>query len=190
MSAAKRTLTAQPLIAAGLPLAALALSLLMVYPGWGRYNDLKAHIEQQRRQLRDLQTAPPLPPPGATVPAAADVPSEPADFLGNIAAIARASGCEFAGLEADTEPPGKAEGPLRPIRARITLQGDYPHIRYFLVNLARARRLYAVTHVEITSPQAAKKEGLSSARLNAILIIERYVVPRPPAATPSGPAAR
>jgi hypothetical protein len=164
----------QRVLAVGMPLVAVALSLLIVYPGWGRYHELKAEVAAERVRLRDLREAP-VPAPAAAQAAAVDVESEPSHFIGEITALARASGCEITGL--DVEPQKQKpddEALVRPIRSRVTLSGSFPQVRSFLLQLSRASRLYTVVDLTVQRPSGGRDDGRAAA-VSATVTIERYV---------------
>ena len=170
------------LLGIGVPLLALALTLGVVYPSWGSYRALAARVEKQRQELQTLRAAP-LPRRDPVVPAVEATEAEPSQFVGAIAALAAANQCELRGL--DLQPSGgdtSAAGPIRPIRAKLTVTGHYIRIRALLADLNRAPRLYSVAELSLksTAPasgQAAAALAVSTGRLDATLTIERYVMP-------------
>lgn len=172
-------------LAIGMPLMALALSLLVVYPSWGRYRALAGEVEDLEGKLQILKAAP-LPPKDPVLTAADDVESEPPDFLRQVADLARSSGCEVQGLERIDG--GEAKGPVRPIRTRVTLNGHYPRLRTFFWRAYRAPRLFAVTDLNISAGTATtvRADELLVRPLTATFVLERYVTKPPDAAAPAG----
>ena len=159
------------------PLVALALSLFVVYPTWGNYNDLKAQIARQRTELSDLKKMT-IAAPGPVAPTANDVPSEPPAFLGEIRILAHESNCRLVGF--DLAPEGKAadSGPVRAVRARLDLEANYVQIRDFLFRLKHVGRLLVVTDLEMmTTANTGNKNAPPSGPLHATLNVERYVTP-------------
>ncbi|HLV81296.1 MAG TPA: hypothetical protein VKT32_13505, partial [Chthonomonadaceae bacterium] len=157
------------------PLVALALSLFVVYPAWGNYNDLNQRIARQRSDLQKLKEAPPIAAPGLVAPAADDMPSEPPEFLGVIRSVSAGANCRLVGF--DLSPSGKAagDGSVRAVRANIELEANYVQIRDFLFRLQRTGRLLAVTHLALNAAEEGSKGTASSGPLHATIEIERYV---------------
>src|SRR5687767_11335718 len=104
----------QQILAVAVPLAALVLTLAVVYPSFGRYRALSARVERQRTKLRALQTAP-VPEPGAPLAAVEASEDEPTRFMVAVAEIVRASQCELANLDVDSA--AEPAGSVRPMRA-------------------------------------------------------------------------
>jgi hypothetical protein len=155
------------------PLVALFLSLFVVYPAWGRYNDLRAENEKKGRELEALRAIP-IPEPGPVRPAADDLPSELPQFLGHISALAAVANCRIVGFES-LPAAGKEEaatGGVRARQAKVELEDPYPRVRDFLAQLARADRLFVVAGVELS-----RGKGQAEA-LHTTITIERYVAPR------------
>jgi hypothetical protein len=165
----------QQLLAVCVPLAALGLTLGVVYPSFGRYQSLRRQVQQQSARLKELQNAP-LPERGAVVAAADAEEGEPSQFFGAVAALATAHRCELTNLDL-LQPAGdtKAAAPARPVRAKLTVQGDYVHVRSLLAGINRAPRLYAVTDLSLKS--VGDKQESGTGRLTATLTLERYVMP-------------
>jgi hypothetical protein len=173
MSLSPRT---QQALAVGMPMAAIALSLLIIYPTWNRYADFRGEVATYRERLDALRSAP-LPSRDPVLPAADAVESEPSHFMGVITAAAAASGCDLVRLDVIPMTEKATDPPLvRPVRARVNLLGHYPRLRAFLLHLQGSSRLYTVTELTLNSTETAKEE-IASPRLNAILTIERYVTP-------------
>lgn len=191
----------QQRLAVLVPIIALLLSVFVVYPGWNRWRDLKDQIAEQQEKLERLRNTP-IPVVSNRVPAVPDTPSEPPEFLASIREIAHQSNCRLVGFDLTLPPApatgekelalggnpdpnnpdaGKPEKPklVKPVRAKIEIEADYPRIRTFVQNITRANRLYAVAGVEVTPGGA---EGMQ----RAIVEIERYVL-NPEAPPPEPP---
>jgi hypothetical protein len=171
----------QQRLAVLVPIVALVLSLFVVYPALGRYRALQATIQTERNELTTLR-ATPIPQIGPVVPTAEDSPSEPPQFLGQIRTLAAAAGCRLSGFEVSpTEK--KAHSPLRAVRSRVELDGQFYQVRNFLTQLGGAPRLYVVTDFSLTNQQSTSGQTAKSSQtgpLRASIEIERYVA----AATP------
>jgi len=194
----------QQRLAVLIPIVALALSLFVVYPGWKSYRELVNQAQDKRAKLETLRNTP-IPLAATREPAVPATPSEPPEFLASIREIAHQSGCEVVGFDL-TLPPAPATGekelalggnpdPLKqeqekqkekpklvkPVRAKIEVEAPYPRIRSFVWNISRARRLYAVAGLEVTSAGVTVP-----GRVRAIVEIERYVL-NPDAPPPAPP---
>src|SRR5579872_6427624 len=108
----------QQRIAVFVPVAALAISLFVVYPAWQHYNILAKQIEQNRDRLQSLKANPPS-PTGAVLPAADDLPSEPPRFFGTVQSLAASSGCRLVDFNVVPPEANKEQRSVRPVRARI-----------------------------------------------------------------------
>jgi hypothetical protein len=99
-----------------------------------------------------------------------------------------ANQCELVGLNLQPAGEKSKESTVKPVRATLTVKGRYIHIRSLLATINRAPRLYAVTQFSLKSAGPAKPSELPDGRLNADIIIERYVAPPEvtPSATPAG----
>lgn len=168
----------QQRLAVFVPIIALILSLFVVYPAWGRYRELKMAIRAQRTELETLR-ATPIPPAGSVDPTAQDSPSEPPQFLGRIRSMAAETGCRLSGFDVSaTEKKGTA--PLRAVRARVELEGQYYQVRNFVMQLGRAPRLYVITDFSLAGkPPPGQQAAIHSQTgpLHASIEIERYVSP-------------
>lgn len=179
------SLISSPMLAVLLPLCAAGVSLLLAYPAWTQTTELHERLEQQRSELQQLEKAPRASDVRAL--AVADVaPEEPSQFLGQISALARDSGCEVVGLDSQTiaADSAKEAGAVRPVRVRLALSGGFKEARSFLSQLRRAPRTYTVTDLTLTSEAASpagvdRKAGALS-RLQIQIGIERYVAPPAP----------
>jgi hypothetical protein len=169
----------QQRVAIIVPIVALLLSLFVVYPAWGRYKELQTTIQKQRKDLDDLR-ATPLPQVGPEAPTAEDRASEPPEFLGQVSRLAGAANCRLTSFDMIPAPSEKEVKPIRALRARVELKGQYYQIRDFLFRLAHAPRLFVVTDFSLSkettgSSQASGGQPLFSNALNAKIEIERYV---------------
>src|SRR3989442_12511752 len=145
MPFARLTPERQQQVAVLVPFCALALSLFVVYPAWGHYNDLYRTAEQRQRELENLRAVPVL-PLGVRIPAEDESPSEPSAFLGRLNQMATSAGCTIAGL--DVTPAAKGNG-IAPVRAKVDLEGSYQQVRSFLDLVRRDGRLLAIAEVDI-----------------------------------------
>ncbi|MCW3097138.1 MAG: Pilus assembly protein PilO [Chthonomonadaceae bacterium] len=166
----------QQRLAVLVPIIALILSLFVVYPAQGRYRDLQKTIQTERKELETLR-ATPIPTVGPVAPTAEESPSEPPAFLGQIRMLAAETGCRVSGFDVSAAG-SKDTAPLRVVRARVELEGQFYQIRNFLTQLGRAPRLYVVTDFSLTGktpvgPQSANSSP--SNLLHASIEIERYV---------------
>ncbi len=177
----------QQRLAVVVPLLALGLSLFVVYPGWGRYGQLKDKITAQRKELADLKAAEP-PQPGPVQPTANDQPSEPSEFLGLITQLASQTQCTISGLDASSVEKAKDASVVRNIRARVEVQGRYPNVRQFLSMISHSPRLLVVTDVTVASLTSVGNPGLPQAAqsglVRATIEIERYIAPSKPPTAP------
>jgi hypothetical protein len=186
----------QQRLAIFVPIIALVLSLFVVYPAWGRYGELNQKIAQQQSQLRDLK-ATPVVAPGPVAPTAADLPSEPPQFLGEMRKMATEANCRVVGFDITPSDKATTTGPVRAVRAKIDLEARYVQVRDFLYQLDHAARLYVVTDLTMTAaaPVGAQSAATASPNvpaasaglLHATIEIERYVAP--PAAKTSASSA-
>ena len=167
----------QQRLAIFVPLIALALSLFVVYPAWGRYGALNQQIARQRDDLEKLKAEPPPVAPGLVAPTADDVPSEPPEFLGEIRSLAAEANCHLAGFDLSPSDKSVAVGAVRAVRAKIDLEANYVQIRDFLFRLNHAGRLLAVTDLTLISADTGPRGTAPSGPLHATLNIERYVAP-------------
>jgi hypothetical protein len=174
---------AQQVLGIGLPLAALGVSIGMVYPTWGRYQALGRQLETRSSELAALRAAPPQ-QPGQSRVAAADVPDESVEFVGDITRLAAGSGCEVTGLDV-VAAEGKS-GVARPKRAKLTIRGRYPQARSFLYRLTQSPRAYVVADLSLIVDSKISGSG-AGAPLSLTLTIERYVAPPAFLATASAP---
>lgn len=181
----------QQRIAVLVPVIALALSVFVVYPAWGRYQELQDTVEQKRTALNELKAAP-LPQPGAIAPSADDLPTEPPQFLGMVSRFAMEANCEVVGIDMTSTNKLKSEGPISPVKARIDLEGSYGQIRNFLVLLGQAPRMLAITNVVISNKNVETTNSRPNVpppvgRIHASFEIERYIAPiqKMPPATPA-----
>jgi hypothetical protein len=157
------------------PIGALLITLLVVYPAWGRYSEVRARVQMQEAELRALKAAP-LPPRDPVLPAADQAPGEPSQFLGEMAALAGASQCEITGL--DTQQSQSAPSArVQPLRTKITVAGRYPAIRAFLARIQNASRLYVVTELSVRGRAPGTAVDEVGHRVDATIGIERYVAP-------------
>ena len=181
------SMISSPLLAVLLPLCAAAASLLLAYPAWTQTRELHERLEQQRAELQALEKAPRA--SDVRADAVANIaPEEPSQFLGQISALARSSGCEVVGLDSQavTADAAKEAGVVRPVRVRLVLAGGFIEARRFLFQLRQAPRLYTVTDLALnseapTAPGMADRKAASPSELQIQIGIERYVAP--PAAT-------
>jgi hypothetical protein len=173
----------QQVLAFGLPLAALAISLGLAFPAWTRYQLTERELAAKRTELAALRNAP-LPTPGATQAAARDVEEESSQFFGEITALAASSGCAVIGLDVTALGELKTTGVARPKRAKLTLKARYRALRSFLYRLEHAPRVYTVTDLTLQAGPGAETNAASDS-LTTSLTIERYVAsPGLLAATP------
>lgn len=189
MASLQLTSRTQQYLAIGMPLAALALSLLVVYPTWTRYQAVRKDARELADELHALKSAP-MPPRHAQLAGADDTEAEPSEFLGELATLAAATGCEFSGMDLATtsSPAGaaKANQALKPLLTKVHLRGTYRQVRAYIYQLGRAPRLYTITDLSLRGNQGRTSYQGSSRRLLATLTIERYVTP--PAVEESAPA--
>ena len=163
----------QQRLAVAVPIIALGISLFVVYPAWGRYQELRSEEGRQEEQLNTLK-ANPVPPPGPVQPTVDRSPSEPPQFLGLVTRLANDSGCRIAGFNvAPVE--SKTDQTARPIRATIELDCRYPQFRSFLYQAAHAERVLTVTDIKITAPAASNQPFATVGPLKATIGLERYV---------------
>src|SRR5687768_141997 len=116
----------QQTLAILLPLAALGISLGVVYPAWGQLQGTRARLNEKKRELAALRAAP-LPSPLAAQVAFPDVEEESSRFVGEITRLAAGSGCEITGLAkvtADTK-----AGVARAKRDKVTVRGRFQQAR-------------------------------------------------------------
>ncbi len=180
----------QQWLSIGVPLAALALSVLVVFPAYNQYGALKTQVAAKRVQLAEMQASP-VAPPGPILPTAPEVPTEAPEFLGEIRALAAQSGCQLVGFDITPSAASPAAGAVRPVRSKVDLEAQYPQVRDFLARLTEAPRLFAVSDLTLTTAAApvGAAPGAPSARsgatVHAAVEIERYVTPvaAPPAGT-------
>lgn len=177
---------AQQRVAVVVPLLALAISMFLVYPAWGRYRNLQEKVDKQHKELKQLTEAA-LPTPGPIQPAGPDQASEPAEFLGLMTRLTMQANCEFLGLENTAVEKRKDNTAVRPVRAKVDIQGRYPAVRKFLSELSRAPRLLVVSDIMLSAvTQATSKTGAPTGLVRATIEVERYVAPPLPVAVSSG----
>lgn len=164
-------------MAVGMPLAAVLLSLFIIFPTWGRFKDVSAQVDKNRRELQALKAAP-LPPKDPVQTAAADVEEEPADFLRQITELAQQSGCVVEDLTMVAPGEGKPVAGVRPIRAKVTVSGHFARIRSLLWRLYRAPRLFAVGDLSLEGKGQSAPGDLGARPLTATFTLERYVAPK------------
>lgn len=166
----------QQLLAVGVPLAAIGLTLGVVYPTWGRLQTVRLRVAQQQAELRELRAAP-LPPRDPVLPAADDVPSEPSLFIGTIAQMAASHQCDLISLVVQGEETPKGSELIRPVRTRITVRGRYVQIRSLISQLKRSPRLYVLTDLDVNSTFGSGRPTYGRGNLTAAMTLERYVTP-------------
>jgi hypothetical protein len=164
----------QQRLAVAVPIVALGISLFVVYPAWGRYQDLQVEAGKLEKELATLKENP-VEPPGPVLPADKRSDEESAGFLRLTQDLANASGCRLMGMNsAPTE--SKADQLARPIRTAVELEAPYPRIRGFLFQVANADRVLSVTDVRISSPGSTSSQPFgNTGLLKADIGIERYV---------------
>jgi hypothetical protein len=168
----------QQRLAVFVPIIALILSLFVVYPAVGRYQALQKTIQTEQKELDTLR-ATPIPPVGTVAPTAAESPSEPPQFLGQIRILASETDCRVSGFDVSAAG-SKDTTPLRAVRSRVELEGRFYQIRNFLTQLGRAPRLYVVTDFSLTGKTSVGPQSANSSPSNllrASIEIERYVAP-------------
>lgn len=168
----------QQRLAVLVPLVALALSLFIVYPAWGNYEQLVQERDRRRAELDTLRNTP-LPRRSPILLTAPDEPREAPEFLAMVRALVRFSGAELKSLQVVESGAGQeATGPVRPVRARVQIVGSYPQIRSFLYRVGRAPRLMVVASLELKSEAGtSERAGYVRVPILASIEIERYVVP-------------
>ena len=184
------SMLSSPILAVLLPLCAAGVSLLLAYPAWTQTRELHERLDQQRNELQQLEKAPLASEVRAA--AVADIaPEEPSQFLGQISALARSSGCEVVGLDSQsvTAETVKAAGAVRPMRVRLVLSGGFIEARRFLYQLRQAPRLYTVTDLTLNSESGSPaatgdRKAVAPSGLQVQIGIERYVAP-PAASQPT-----
>jgi hypothetical protein len=171
------------LLAFGVPIAALLISLLVVFPTWGRYSELRGTVARQQAELDTLK-ATPVPPPVRTQPAADDTPAESSQFLGQMNRAAAETQCTLVALDAADAAASKAgdgasPSDVRAVRAKITVDGPFRQIRSLLWQLQHGPRLFVVTELSLTNNTSGANRLASEAgdRVRATIGLERYVAP-------------
>jgi hypothetical protein len=171
------------LLAFGVPIAALLISLLVVFPTWGRYSELRDNVARQQAELNTLK-ATPVPPPVRTQPAADDTPAESSQFLGQLNRVAAETQCTLISLDATPSEPAKAgdgasPSNVRAVRARITVDGPFRQIRSLLWQLQHGPRLFVVTELSLTHSASGSNNLANTAgdQVRATIGLERYVAP-------------
>lgn len=171
-------------LAIAMPIAALLLSLFVVYPTWGRYTALLSTLTADRKAL-DVLKASPRPDVGPIRAVEEGLPSESPGFLGQVRRLAQLSGCRMKGFDVSAGP-AQPVGIVRAVRSHVELEGRYPQIRDFLLRVVYAPRLYVVTECTVVpaattvSAVGRKEAGSAPGTLRASIEIERYVTPPPP----------
>src|SRR5947208_3155686 len=80
------------------PVIALLISILVVYPAWGVHRDLGAQVSQTQDELGKLKIAL-LPSMNQGIPAVDPTPAEPSQFFGEIRRLGERSGCAVTGYD-------------------------------------------------------------------------------------------
>jgi hypothetical protein len=171
--------------AVGVPIVAVLISVLVVYPAWGRYSRLRADVEQKEAQLKAILSRPV--PVRRSVAATADPrPDEPPRFLEDVRALVRSSRCSMVGFDLTpkdaTKPRATTDEPEKPdpnqppeivrtVRAKVEVEAGYPAVRAFVAAVLSAPRLYAITSLELSRSQL-----VAGATCRAAVEIERYIV--------------
>jgi hypothetical protein len=174
------------LLAFGVPIAALLISLFIVYPAWGRYGEQQDRITHLQAELSALKAAP-VPPPVRTQPAADDTPAESSQFLGQMNRAAAGAQCALISLDAASvasSKAGSAKDPseVRAVRARIVVEGPFRQIRSLLWELQHGTRLFVVTDLSLAHSASGSNKQAGQAtetdgRVRATIGLERYVAP-------------
>lgn len=172
MTGLKIPVAFQQAIAVLLPVAAILIAILVVYPTWTETQQLEFETEEARRELAQLRAIP-LAPQDPFRPAEAAIEGEPSRFLGQVTNLVRESGCQMIGLDAQGE--AIRGDTARAIRARLTVRGAFPRIRDLIARINRAGRLLAV--VDVAVRQDAGRREDSYPFVQADLTLERYVTP-------------
>lgn len=175
---------AQEVLAVSVPILALLISLMGVYPSWGRYTEQRREVQKQRQELAKLKAAP-LPPRDPVLPAAEDLPSESAQFLGQIAALTIVPQCRLVGLDTAAMAPPVSNGRIKAVRTKVEVEGRYPQIRRFLAQLASAPRLFVVAGLDISLQHRSRSQPGEAGALRAVVDVERYVEVSRPLSTPT-----
>lgn len=163
----------QQTLAICLPLAALGVSLGIVYPAWGRLGETQKALATKKQELAALRAAP-LPSPQAAQAAFPDVEQESSRFVGEITRLAAGSGCEITNLT--RSPSDVKAGVARAKRAKVTVRGRFQQARSFLYQLNNSRRVYVVTDLALSSDSGAGQKA-APGLLSITLTVERYVAP-------------
>jgi hypothetical protein len=155
----------QQMLAIGVPLAAVILSVFVVYPAWGRYRAIRAEVARKSEELQNLKDAP-QPPPETLLPAAEESPAEQTRFVGEINSLAVATRCQLRAI--DRAGVNAESGPLHLAHVRVSLSGGYPNLRDFLWRINHGPRIYVVTDLSL---------GGTTGAVQANFGIERYLIP-------------
>lgn len=177
----------QQLLAVGVPIAALVISLAAVFPAWGRYGDLCREVAQKRLELKKLKEAP-LPAPNPVTPAVKDEPGESARFLGQVVSLGQAAGCKFVGLDVQPATTTRAAGMLRAVRSKVEVSAYYPQVRQFLWQIGRADRLYVVCGADLDTRGRPTSGPQAHGPIHATVELERYLIATTPGAPPTDAA--
>ncbi|MFN3648284.1 MAG: hypothetical protein ACK47B_01785 [Armatimonadota bacterium] len=191
MLSLKLSARTQQYLAVGMPLAALAISLLVVFPTWTRYQSVTRRADTLAMELGELKAAA-MPPRHEQLAAADDTEAEPSQFLGDLATLAAATGCELSGMDLATPATADAKSAavLKPVLTKVQIKGTYRQIRAFIYQTRRAPRLYTITELSLRGEPGRDVGGDRIRRLLAMLTIERYVTPpEGVTAAPAPPAA-
>ena len=199
-----RTSALTKLAVIGAPLLSLTALFGFAVPAWQKHDDLRSRVNRQRATLRTLQAEAVIDPKLLEL-AAPDRPEESGQFLGEVTALARVTGCQVAGLEGPEPVSTPATAPVppravRPVKARVLVQGSFASIRRLLDRLARTERLYAPTELTIRrldgrslrpdSPLAQQIRAASRPMLEVGIRLDRYVMAgRSASGPPSLPGA-
>lgn len=168
----------QQLLAVGVPIAALLISLGVVYPGYQRHGEMSEKVAKQRQELHRLKNTP-LPPVGRAVPATDPEPGESARFLGHVVSLAMAANCRFVGMDSAPVRIARPGGLIRAVRTRVEVEGRYPQVRRFLAELEGASRVYVVTSIDLDSRGRGSRPDQPASAVRAIVEIERYLTVKP-----------
>ena len=172
-------LASQGRLALMIPLVALVLSLFVVYPTWQRYSEEAKSVEKlehEKLELKATITQLSITPPSSVAAAEEDAPSEQPQFLEQIRRMSAASNCRLVGFEALPAGVINATSPIRPMRARVTLEASYQDIRQCIEKILSASRLYTITDMDVALAASATPANLGG-NLRTIIEVERYITP-------------
>ena len=154
------------------PVIALLISILIVYPAWGSHRELGRDISQKRDELQKLQSAI-LPAMNQGIPAVDTSAGESSQFIADIRQLGARSGSVVMGYDTSKVSDEATANGIRSLQTSVSLRGNYKQIRSFLWLITHNPRFLTVTNSLLELDESTLRDD--GRPLTASITIERYV---------------